>query len=207
MSEIAVWSCPDNFGDLLGPEILNRLGYRVRTVEDMKDAELLACGSIIDMVAPVAREGCMVWGSGLMRQEAVDVSHLDVRAVRGKLTTQALGLPEPVPTGDPGVLVPLLWDRPPTRHRIGVVRHYVDTEPYPWADAEISTRASVDEVIEVIGSCARIVSSSLHGLVVASAWDIPCVRAHHPGVLGGNFKWLDWMSGDGDPDELISALP
>lgn len=206
MNELAIWSCPDNFGDLLGPEILRRLNYRVRIVENMGDADLVACGSIIDMVAPVARPGCIVWGAGLMNPEAVDVSHLDVRAVRGRLTADALAL-QGLPLADPGVLVPELWPRPPVRHRLGVVRHYVDAEPYPWADVQITTRASVDEVIDFIGSCERIVSSSLHGLVVASAWGIPCVRTHHPDVLGGNFKWLDWMSGASSPKDLLAVLP
>lgn len=205
MVNLAVWSCPDNFGDLLGPEILKRLGYRVRRVEKVAEADLVSCGSIIEMIAPQARHGLIVWGSGLMYPGKVDVSGLDIRAVRGRLTSSLLDLH--VPTADPADLVPILWDRPPARHGVGVVKHYVDEETYSWADAVIDTRQPVDEVIKFIGSCERIVSSSLHGLIVASAWGIPCVRAHHPDVLGGNFKWMDWMSGGSDPDLLASVLP
>lgn len=205
MAELAVWSCPDNFGDLLGPEILKRLGYQVRRVDKLAEADLVACGSIIEMVAPQARGGLVVWGSGLMYTKEVDVTGLDIRAVRGRLTSSLLDLE--VPTADPAILVPMLWDRPHTRHKVGVVKHYVDEETYAWADAVIDTRQPVDEVIEFIGSCERIVSSSLHGLIVAAAWGIPCVRVHHPDVLGGNAKWMDWMSGDASPDQLVSVLP
>lgn len=205
LSELTVWHAPDNFGDLLGPAILQRLGYRVRPVEDVADAELIACGSTIEMVLPQARDGLMVWGSGLLHGEAVDVSRLDIRAVRGRLTAALTEVS--VPAADPAVLVPELWVKPPVKYRVGVVRHYVDEDPYPWADAVISTRASVEEVLSFIGSCARVVSSSLHGAIVAQAWGIPYMRVHHPGVWGGNFKWIDYLSGDSSPEDLVKSLP
>lgn len=205
MSELSVWTSPENFGDLLGPEILKRLGYQVRITDRVDEADLIACGSIIDAAAQWLKPGCIVWGSGLMHPGPVDLAHLDVRAVRGKLSASVLGLD--VPTGDPGILVPRLWERPPVRRAVGVVRHWIDPQEYPWVPDQIHTRRPVDEVIDFIGSCERVLSSSLHGLIVAQAWGIPCVRIHCPEVLGGNFKWMDWMSGDTEPDDLVGLLP
>src|SRR5688572_2336750 len=71
--ELAVWAWRHpsgritNFGDELGPAILTRLGYVVRRVNDLVDADLVACGSILEIVnRHTIRRGLMVWGSGLM---------------------------------------------------------------------------------------------------------------------------------------------
>jgi hypothetical protein len=77
-----------------------------------------------------------------MHGHPVDLSHLDVRAVRGRLTAAACGLPR-VATGDPGVLVPELWPRAAPHINLGVVRHYIDDREYPWADAVIDADAPV----------------------------------------------------------------
>lgn len=195
-----------NFGDELGPVILSKLGYDVERVASISEADLLASGSLLENAATDAKPGAAVWGSGLMLGGDTDLSHLDVRAVRGRLTATACGL-SGVVTGDPGSLVPELWDRPRPAVDLGVVRHYMDEREYRWADAEISACADVDEVIDFIGSCRRVASSSLHGLIVASAWGIPAVRLHHPGVAGGDFKWADWLSSADDPRRMLEVLP
>lgn len=195
-----------NFGDELGPAILERLGRDFERVLTIQEADLLACGSLLEDAAVNAKPGTVVWGSGLMYGAGVSLSRLDVRAVRGRLTTQACDLSDVV-TADPGALVPELWPKPPTRRNVGVVRHYVDQEEYPWADATIDATAPVDEVIEFIGSCRRVASSSLHGLIVAHAWHLPTLRLPHPGVAGGDFKWADWLSGLDDPARLVEVLP
>jgi pyruvyltransferase len=206
--DLAVWAWTGgvaNFGDELGLHILARLGYSVTRVEAIADADLLACGSILETAATEARPGTIVWGSGLMHDGPADLSALDVRAVRGRLTAAAVGLE--VPTCDPGSLVPHLYDRPRPRYGVGVVRHYVDKRAYPWADVVIDASSPVDEVIEAIGACRRVASSSLHGLVVAAAWGIPTLRLHHRDVAGGDFKWSDWFTGDHDVDALLGSLP
>jgi pyruvyltransferase len=205
---VAVWAWSEgvsNFGDELGPHLLSLLGYEVVRVEAMADADLLACGSLLETAATQARAGTIVWGSGLMHGSQVNLSRLDVRAVRGKLTAQAAGMD--VPTCDPGSLVPHFYRRHSIRYRVGVVRHYVDDRSYPWADVVIDASQPVDEVINAIGSCARIASSSLHGLVVADAWGIPTVRLHHSDVASGDFKWSDWFTSDHDVEALLGCLP
>jgi pyruvyltransferase len=194
----------ENFGDELGPEVLRRLGYTVERVEHMHEANLLTSGSLLENAAENAAPGTVVWGSGLLYGERTDVGHLDVRAVRGALTARSAGID--VPLGDPGILVPRLWSKPSVRRGLGVVRHYADDREYPWADAVMDAARPVSEVIEFIGSCERVASSSLHGHIVATAWGIPAVRLHHEAVAGGDFKWADWLSGSADPDSLLAAL-
>lgn len=195
-----------NFGDELGPAILQRLGYEVERVENIEEASIVACGSILEYVALRARVGTVVWGSGAAKNDAIDAANLDVRAVRGELTRRAIGATD-VAIGDPGILVPQLWGRPAPRYGVGVLRHYVDKSDYSGADAVMDADRSVDEVIDFIGSCRSLLSSSLHGLVVANAWRIPCLRLHHPEVAGGDFKWIDWWSSrETDPHALIASL-
>lgn len=206
--ELAVWAWSEgvvNFGDELGPHLLARLGYQVRRVPEIHQADLIGCGSVLEGAARNARRGAIIWGSGLMHGEPVDTRRLDIRAVRGQLTASVLGVS--VPTGDPASLVPMLYERPRVKHGLGVVRHYVDQHPYPWADIVIDTTDPIDDVIAGIGSCARVASSSLHGLIVAEAWGIPAIRLHHAEVAGGNFKWLDWFSADHDMKALLERLP
>jgi pyruvyltransferase len=207
---LKVWAWSDgvsNFGDELGPAILAKLGYYdIERVPTIEEADVLACGSLLEDAAANARPGAIVWGSGLMHGDETDVSHLDVRAVRGRLTAVACGL-SGIALGDPGVLVPELWPKPYARIGLGVVRHYIDEREYPWADAEISAGEPVDDVIEFIGSCRRVASSSLHGLIVADAWRIPTLRLPHSDVAGGDFKWADWLSSPNRPQLLLEVLP
>lgn len=209
MGQLRVWAWSagvKNFGDELGPEVLWRLGYDVARVEEIEDAEFVTCGSLLEHAAANAKPGTKVWGSGLMHGDPVDVSHLDILAVRGKLTAAAISQHE-APTGDPGCLVPILWSKPPIRFHTGVVRHYVDKNDYPWADAVIDADSPVDEVIELIGSCRQVASSSLHGLIVAEAWGLPTLRLPHSDVAGLNFKWADWFVGGNNPNRLLETLP
>lgn len=194
----------ENFGDELGPVVLRRLGHDVERVEHIHEADLLAAGSLLENAAENAKDGTVIWGSGLLYGEAVDLSRLDVRAVRGRLTARAAGLD--VATGDPGSLVGMLWKRPPVRRSVGVLRHYADDREYPWADCVMDADSPVESVIDFIGSCERLASSSLHGVIVAASWGIPAVRLHHEAVAGGDFKWADWLSGAGDPENLLAAL-
>lgn len=193
-----------NFGDELGPEILKRLGHTVKRVP-LDHAEIVTCGSIIEQVGPDS----LIWGSGLMYDRPAKPKR--VLAVRGALTAARLGLEDPV-LGDPGLLVPLLWERQPARHRLGVVPHYIDTRSFPDADLIIDPTQPVDEVIKQITSCSTIASSSLHGLVVADAFGIPTMRLPHPKVKGGDMKFLDYVSALDGPldviqDRLLKALP
>lgn len=208
--ELAVWAWSKpgvaNFGDELGPALLGRLGYRVRRVS-LPEADLVACGSVTHLLGDT-RPGCILWGTGSMRTGAAIPSHVDVLALRGALTADG----RQVPLGDPGLLVPQLWPRPPQRHHIGVVRHYVDGNSYPWADIVIDATSPVDEVIAAIGCCATVASSSLHGLIVAHAYGIPAMRLPHPRVGGGDWKWADHLTALDRPlgsiqRDLVEALP
>lgn len=216
-SELAVWSwrpknsAMQNFGDELGPQFMELLGYRTRRVP-LAEAELVTAGSILQTAIVKGRDGLTVWGSGLIKPRAELPSRtFNIVAVRGRLTAAALELPDQVALGDPGLLASRFWKRPPVRHRVGVVPHYVDKNTYPWADVTIDVRQPVEQVVAQIASCATIVSSSLHGIIIAQSYGIPAMRLQHGKVVGGNYKWADFQTAvDRDisavQDDLIAAL-
>ncbi|MEM6487047.1 MAG: polysaccharide pyruvyl transferase family protein [Pseudomonadota bacterium] len=125
-----------------------------------------------------------------------------VHATRGPFTEAALathGIAVPRRYGDPGYLVPRLWPTANADKRwpLGVVLHLSElatrggapsvkpayrryTVPPEWQGRVrlISMDAPADlggigNKIREIAACERILSTSLHGLVIADAYDIP----------------------------------
>jgi hypothetical protein len=132
-----------------------------------------------------------------------------VLAVRGKLTADVLKVDAPL--GDLGLLASRIWTKEPARYNIGVVRHYVDDNEYPFADIVIDATEPAEEVIKKISSCRVIMSSSLHGIIVADSYGIPNMRIARDDVITGDWKWLDHKSALIKPvadvqDDLLRAL-
>lgn len=216
MSTLAVygWAKPGvaNFGDELGPDILRRLGHKVVRAQPQA-AEVAVCGSILEKLT-VAPRGCIVAGVGSMHgglKPLPNIKHLDVRALRGEMTRRAwneAGKHElgDVPLGDPGILAPALYDLAPRQaHRLGVVPHYIDSRTFPYADVVIDVTAPPHEVIYEISKCSRILTSSLHGLIVAESLGIPAMRLPYHKVIGGDFKWVDYVTGVDGPNHGIKV--
>lgn len=216
MTSLAVygWAKPGvaNFGDELGPDILRRLGHKVVRAQ-AQAAEVAVCGSILEKLV-VAPRGCILAGVGSMHggaQRLPNPKHFDIRALRGEMTRRAWSeetkhqIPD-VPLGDPGILVQAVYDlaqRQP--YKLGVVPHYIDNRTFPYADVVIDVTAPPHEVIYEISKCSRILSSSLHGLIVAESLGIPAMRLPFHKVLGGDFKWVDYVTGV-NGDTLVSKI-
>ena len=189
-----------NLGDQLSPQILKWIcGAPPIWVDHAYSRKILSTGSILDALAP----GDTVWGSGLMRDIAVTpppgVSFL---AVRGPLTRMRIRGDVPDVYGDPALLLPA-FHAPPVvkRYGVGVVPHYVDLPRVERLDPAIrliDVRKPWSEVVSQIRECEVILSSSLHGLIVAEAYGIPAgwIRISDR-VLGGRFKFNDHYLGTG----------
>lgn len=200
------WNEQPNFGDEIGHLILEKLGYTINH-SSIEDADILTTGTILNMANGINKEGCIVWGTGATDHPIENT--FDVRAVRGEITNDKLGTD--VATGDPALLAPLFWKPSIKKHQIGVVRHYIDDRDYPMADIVIDAGQSVDDVIAQITSCRFILSSSLHGFIIATAYGIPAMRLPHPEVATGDWKWADFLTSLNRPIqqiqyELLEAL-
>ena len=197
---------PHNFGDELGAIVLRKLGYKVKRVAFIK-ADVLLTGTILDP-AEIKNKNATVVGSGSGHTHQAD-HNFNILAVRGQLTANTLGVNAVL--GDLGLLASRIWPKQPIKYNIGVVRHYVDKDDYPYADIVIDATEPAETVINKISSCRVILSSSLHGLIVADSYGIPNMRIARDDVITGNWKWLDYKTAFIKPlndiqDELLEAI-
>ena len=73
---------------------------------------------------------------------------------------------------------------------------------YPWHTVDIT--ADTETVIQEADKCERIISSSLHGIVLADALGIENKWEYSDRVYGKGFKFRDYASALGEdiePDE------
>jgi hypothetical protein len=123
-----------------------------------------------------------------------------VHATRGPQTAKRLGVEGGVPYGDPVFLLPRFYDQPVEKtYELGVILHLSELESRELgAGAKPSMRryqipemlrgdikiintlteisaAGLERKIQEIRTCKRIVSLSLHGLVIAESYGIPCL--------------------------------
>jgi len=204
MPKVYSWKGKRNFGDALTGFILDHLGVQHEWAPP-EDADLVAVGSVLEHL-PSGWSGTVA-GAGILRPNArVDLTSAKVVGLRGKLTRKTAKLPKgarPV-LGDPGLLVSAFVRQGPARHDLGVVPHWSDKQlakRFPYGHV-IDVSKPPAEVIADIASCKRIISSSLHGLIVADAYGIPRQAEKFPfiGREGGDFKFRDYASVfDGDP--------
>lgn len=195
------WTGAKNFGDLLTPFLLRRHGF-APILREQSEAELFAVGSVIHHT-PAGFRG-LIWGSGLpFADRTLDLTDARVLLVRGRLTAAAAGRHD-IPLGDPGLILgDHLRSHPAARHDVGIVPHLYHRSANP--DIDRLSRMKGSQVINVqrhpllvahqIAQCRAVLTTSLHGLIVADSLGIPAVWAMaNPSVPGGEFKFCDHES-------------
>jgi len=188
----------NNAGDMLAKPILEYFGIKVELVDRKYRGKMLAVGSILTAL----RKNDVVWGAGAMRDKKIIAPPGSIfLAVRGPMT-RGLILNAIIPRiyGDPALLLPLIYQPDRTkRHKTGIVPHYIDKSVCPTGNRHfIDIQADWRRVVDEIVSCESIVSSSLHGLVIAEAYGIPARwEVYSNNVIGGEFKFRDYLAGTG----------
>lgn len=200
---------PGNLGDVLTPYILDHFGIEYKYTQKPRSARMLCIGSI----AKFAGDGTIVLGSGTMRESDSLNTKADWRFVRGPRTRKAViesGGECPEIYGDPALLMPLI--QPPVQRTksLGIVPHYVDYEyvknKYPEENVINVLNADPLEVIRQIAECDKIISSSLHGLILAHAYDIPAAWVEFSNKLSGDgIKFVDYFESVGITDWTKSS--
>ncbi|MFQ3612352.1 MAG: polysaccharide pyruvyl transferase family protein [Cyanobacteriota bacterium] len=204
------YSRPNNFGDLLGPLIVERVlaqrgvTRKIRTTGDPDSANqsLLTVGSILHF----AKNGDIIWGSGRngkISSEEHRFSNLDVRMLRGPLTHVFLaerGVFAPKIFGDPGLLVGYLFPeylalRNTRIHKITVISNLNDGILNVQPTMLKSPTDSLSSILRRIAQSELVISSSLHGIVVAEAFGVP-VRVLKSSAEP-SFKYEDYFLGTG----------
>lgn len=182
-----------NFGDVLTPLLFRHLaGIQLQRTAP-EEAELIGIGSLAECIPPGFTG--IILGTGAMFNGWINLDAATVLALRGRLTARAAGLRPPL-LADLGLLAS---DLAPSAERdvpLATMRHIVDQRPA--IGVALDPLADPLETIALASRCQRIVSSSLHGLVLADALGIPNMWDPHPAVLGGSFKFDDYASAYGE---------
>ena len=174
----------------------------------------LVIGSTIDMCTTNNTE---VWGAGIIDgSKPLKIKPSKVHAVRGPMTRDKLlqeGVDCPEIYGDPALLLPLHYKPKfvkeyrigwvPHRSNLDAVEHFkIDGIPLDQINdmivIDLSNYDNWTDVIDLIVSCDKIISSSLHGLIVAEAYGVPnlWVEFGMP-LIGGHFKFHDFFQSIG----------
>ncbi|MBN2233140.1 MAG: polysaccharide pyruvyl transferase family protein [Deltaproteobacteria bacterium] len=193
-----------NFGDWLSPVLCEALSGRPVVHAKPERCDLIACGSILQRLKnrPWTRR-ILVWGTGFIDDRLPAKTRHHILATRGRLTAAKLTNAAVTVFGDPGLLCERLVQKPGVRAGIGIVPHYYDRRHPLVARLEgtlpgcrvIDILGGVDEVLREIARCQVVLSSSLHGLIVADALGIPNAWIElSDRVRGAGFKFRDYYS-------------
>lgn len=181
-----------NVGDNLTKPILEHfLNITIEVVDPWIKNKLLGVGSIIHFAA----ENDIIWGSGLISNNPVQLKNCNILALRGKHSANLLKSDCNV-FGDPAVLLPLIYNPPIEKiHKIGIIEHYVDKGLYIGDGHRIDVLLDWKSFVNELKTCEYIKSSSLHGLILAEAYDIPCEWITlSNNIIGNGFKFRDYLS-------------
>lgn len=213
-----------NFGDLLSINISKELfGVKCNYAEPV-DCEAMFIGSIFEKIIYPYRtkfhklyhakekESIKVWGSGFCAKQKKKKEQfyreIEVYAVRGLLTRNRLekllqkDLKEVV-IGDPGLFAADLIknEKIEKKFKVGIIPHYIDKNEETLKNIQLEDAVVLDvcedgkECIRNIAKCEVIISSSLHGLIVADSLGIPNARIILSDKIdGGDYKYNDYYS-------------
>lgn len=203
------WGPPvltENFGDLMSVALLEHFAGVKAEWAPPEQAEIIVSGSTLDRFPD--GWGGVVAGAGMLHRSTFrDLSNATVLGLRGKLTLNRVNLPAGVSPviADPGLLASELVNPQRNRFPLGVVPHWSDMtlwDRFKHIPGAVAIPAMGDplEVTARIGSCRKIVTSSLHGAVVADSFGIPRRIEPFPGMKlnpkheGSGMKFEDYCS-------------
>lgn len=204
----------NNWGDKVNPYLFEKItGMKVVSSNSIFNykhkLEILGVGSIItgDL------SNYVIWGSGIISEKTVIRNKpKEVLALRGLNTLKKM---KEVGSGcdifgDPVLLFPEIIDKKNVqkKYKYGIVPHFknknsqgikkiVELNNPEIKIIDIQSEGVEQFVIDIL-SCDNILSSSLHGLILAEAYGIPTCRVvFSEKILGGDFKFYDYYSGVG----------
>lgn len=210
------WDYRTNLGDCLAPIIVNWMLERKGINPEKKlrrTTHLYSVGSVIGMGRLF---DAVIWGSGIHTKKAIEkincekeIRKYDIRAVRGPKTAEVMrnaGYDCPDIYGDPAILMPLIYspNNVQKEYKISVIHHYLRKNQningsYHELDIETDDyRFFIDELCK----SELVISSSLHGIILAESYGIPCFFLNE-GLDEELFKYYDWYNSTGRKDIVV----
>lgn len=171
---------------------------------------MIGAGSILAEVYETKGDNKpFVWSAGLIRdgELRIPADAFKFCSVRGKLTRGRIdGDTSAITLGDAGLLASYLLPKSlfprQKKYKIGILPHYKDVSSECMRVLRhrkdtfiIDAEWPCEKVVETIQQCEVVLSSSLHGLIVADSVGTP--NAHLPMsnlVEGGDYKFKDYYS-------------
>lgn len=167
-----------------------------------------------------------IWGTGFINYKDIEdnkflFKNTKILSLRGELTRQRveqiLGHSIDVPLGDGGLLAERwVGSNIKKKYKVGIIPHFKEQESliikdllnhYPNSTL-INLKGSPADVIRKIAECEFILSSSLHGLIIADSYHIPNlhIKLYEFGekMKGDGFKFADYYSSYGLMDASYS---
>lgn len=209
----------DNVGDLLSKIIVERTIDYLELKRNIRFGfrRLCAVGSVMSFVGSGKTT---IWGSGLMTAESVKAikdrvknAVLDIRAVRGPLThktlieagVNSLSDISSIPYGDPAILMPLYYvpSIKKVKGKILIIPHHSRIDRYKdkYANVIDTYTSDWEGFIDEIASSEKVISSSLHGIILAESYGIPAIMLND--YPGSRFKYDDYYQSTGRSDYPI----
>jgi pyruvyltransferase len=202
-----------NWGDALNPALVSFLSGRpVRHVDELPAEATADVHSVIGSHLQAANARWVVWGTGKARDEVpLGAAPRRICAVRGPLTRDAVlrqGIECPAVFGDCAIFfAAMLPARRNPIYDLGIIQHIREVGIIPLppdCDATSTTfidiGAGLNEVINQIVQCRRIVSSSLHGIIAAHVYGVPASWVKFSNLPKTNgFKFRDYWASVGCP--------
>jgi pyruvyltransferase len=202
------WKEVPNFGDALAPLLLERFADIKVAWDTISHAQVASIGSILEHIPPMW-DGYIL-GSGMLHEN----SRLHLHGMTSGITAKILALRGPLTArvisgdyalGDPGILADELIEMPKKEWDLGILPHFTDTELVPRFEKLMPAGTVIKvinpgdaplEVVRQIGACRRIVTSSLHGMIIADAFGLPRRVEMAKANLkdGGDFKFRDYSA-------------
>ncbi len=187
-----------NFGDQLNLDLFKHFGYKPKH-SNPGHAEVFAIGSILQKY--LDRYDGIIIGSGYIKPPINSFREKGtILALRGPKTNSFEGQRE-IPLCDPGILAKKIFGIPEKCHQVGIVPHFRDQDDinlrvfleHNKEIKVINVLQKPETVVNEIAQCNTILSSSLHGLVVADSYSIPAVWINFADRQeGGEFKFSDY---------------
>lgn len=205
-----------NWGDIVTKFILEHFSNKKLNDEDVfhfdkdgkipfKNGKIIGVGSSLAFTQPED----YVWGSGLISNIGYGHIPKKVYSVRGPKTRDLLlkeGWDVPEKYGDPAILFPKIYNpKIEKKYKYGLIPHYVDYKNNfslkcinnleDLGVKIINVTSGLYEFVDEVLECEKILSSSLHGLIISDAYGIPNYRVEILNlILGRDFKYLDYYA-------------
>jgi succinoglycan biosynthesis protein ExoV len=202
-----------NFGDDLNDWLLPKLMPEV--INDKPDDGLfVGIGSLIDENIPDnSRVIIFGTGYGYGKLPGSIPKSWHIYGVRGLLSVKKLGLDPEMAIGDAAILTRTVdLPRTPGCHAVSFMPHWESAVLGAWPEVcgetgvnFIDPRGEVDLVLQAIRSSRLMISTSMHGAIIADAFRVPWIAVRPFGGRHGE-KWHDWASAL-DTDIAFVELP